>query len=275
MPTPIALTIAGSDPSGGAGIQADLKTFTVMGVYGAAVISALTAQSTQGVAGLMPVPAEFVARQIDCLAADMQPTAVKTGMLHDADTVRAVAAAVRRHDLHPLVVDPVMVATSGDALMRDDLLAALIDELLPLADLLTPNLPEAARLLGRDIATSEAAMIEQARALLALGAKAVVVKGGHADGDEAVDILIDGTGDGAVHRLVSPRVATRNTHGTGCTFSAAIAAALALGASLPAAVQQAKAFVHAALVAGANLDVGKGAGPLDHIAATHVTREHD
>lgn len=261
----IALTIAGSDPSGGAGIQADLKTFTVLGVYGAAVITALTAQSTQGVAGVLAVPPDFVALQIATLAADMEIAAVKTGMLNDAATVRAVTAAITRHKLHPLIVDPVMVATSGDALLRDDAVAAVRDELLPLADLLTPNLSEAARLLGVPVAADEAEMNAQARALLELGCKAVVLKGGHASGPEAVDTFIER--GGSTFRLVLPRVATANTHGTGCAFSAAVAAYLALGEPLGAAVTAAKRFVHAALEAGANRSIGKGAGPIDHLHA--------
>ena len=261
----IALTIAGSDPSGGAGIQADLKTFTALGVYGAAVITALTAQSTQGVAGVLAVPPDFVALQIATLAADMQITAVKTGMLNDAATVRAVAAAITRHKLHPLIVDPVMVATSGDALLKDDAVAAVRDELVPLAELLTPNLPEAARLLGAPLAASEAEMTAQGQALLDLGCKAVVLKGGHASGPEAVDIFMERGGETV--RLVLPRVATLNTHGTGCAFSAAVAAYLAQGEPLGAAVFAAKQFVHAALEAGAKRSIGKGAGPIDHLHA--------
>ena len=260
----IALTIAGSDPSGGAGIQADLKTFTVLGVYGASVITALTAQSTQGVSGIHGVPADFVARQIADVAGDLRIGAVKTGMLNDADTVRAVAEAVRRYNLHPLVVDPVMVATSGDSLMSEGMVAALKEELLPLADLLTPNLPEAARLVEGNVAATTHEMILQARALMALGCKAVVVKGGHAYGREALDILVDSSG---VTHLALPRVETKNTHGTGCTFSAAVAAHLARGESLRGAVGAAKRFVHAALEAGAGLAIGQGSGPVDHLYA--------
>ena len=263
---PVVLTIAGSDPSGGAGIQADLKTFTVLGVYGAAVITALTAQSTQGVAGVQGVPADFVTLQIATLANDMAIAAVKTGMLNDAATVRAVAAAISRHKLHPLIVDPVMVATSGDALLEEDAIAAVRDELLPLADLLTPNLPEAARLLGMPVAADEAQMSAQAQALLDLGCKAVVLKGGHAEGPEAVDIFLERGGQPS--RLVLPRVATRNTHGTGCAFSAAVAAYLALGEPLATAVTAAKRFVHAALEAGAKQRLGEGAGPIDLLHAS-------
>ena len=248
-PTPTALTIAGSDPSGGAGIQADLKTFTVLGVYGAAVVTALTAQSTHGVAGVLAVPASFVTLQIATLAADMRFGAVKTGMLNDGATVHAVAEAVKRHDLHPLIVDPVMVATSGDALLEEAAIATVRAELVPLADLLTPNLAEAARLLDQPVARSEDEMTAQAHALLGLGCKAVALKGGHGAGPESVDIFMETGGEPL--RLALPRIATRNTHGTGCAFSAAVAAYLAQGESLSAAVAAAKRFVHAALQAGA------------------------
>jgi hydroxymethylpyrimidine/phosphomethylpyrimidine kinase len=263
--TPIALTIAGSDPSGGAGIQADLKTFTVLGVYGASVITALTAQSTRGVSGICPVAPDFVAQQLAAVAGDLSVGAVKTGMLNEPDTVRVVAQGLRRHALQPLVVDPVMVATSGDLLMAEGMVAALRDELIPLADLLTPNLPEAARLLERPLATDEAEMTAQAKALLALGCKAVVVKGGHGSGAEAVDIFMERGGQSL--RLALARIDTPNTHGTGCTFSAAVAAYLARGESLSASVAAAKRFVHQALQSGAALGIGHGAGPVDHLHA--------
>jgi hydroxymethylpyrimidine/phosphomethylpyrimidine kinase len=211
------------------------------------------------------VPADFVAQQIAAVAGDMNVGAVKTGMLNDADTVRVVAEAVRRHDLHPLVVDPVMVATSGDSLMAEGMVAALRAELLPLADLATPNLPEAARLLERPVATDEAEMVAQARGLLALGCKAVVVKGGHGTGADAVDIFLEQGGEPV--RLVLLRVDTRNTHGTGCTFSAAVAAGLARGEPMGAAVAAAKRFVHAALESGSGRAIGQGSGPVDHLYA--------
>ena len=260
---PIALTIAGSDPSGGAGIQADLKTFTVLGVYGAAVITALTAQSTRGVAAIHRVPAAFVAQQIDVLADDLSVGATKTGMLHDRATVLATAEAVRRHSLHPLVVDPVMVATSGDVLLEDDAIAAYLSDLIPLADVLTPNLEEAARLTGRPVARDEEQMLEQAQALQGLGCKTVVMKGGHCTGAQATDVFLGV--DGQVLRLTQPRVATPNTHGTGCTFSAAMTASLARGRTMPDAVSDAKAFVHGALMAGRQLHIGHGTGPVDHL----------
>ena len=261
---PIALTVAGSDSSGGAGIQADLKTFTVLGVYGASVLTALTAQNTRGVEGVLPVPADFVAQQFDAVATDLDIGAVKTGMLNNKETVQAVTAALKRHRLRPLVVDPVMVATSGDLLLEPDAIEALRSELLPLADLLTPNLPEAARLLDQPIAQNESEMEAQAHALLALGCRAVVVKGGHGEGADAVDILVQG---GHVTRLALPRIETTNTHGTGCTFSAAVAALLARGEELSAAVSAAKRFVHEALQAGADRPVGQGRGPVDFLHA--------
>lgn len=260
---PIALTIAGSDPSGGAGIQADLKTFTVLGVYGTAVITALTAQSTRGVTGVLGVPPEFVTQQIDTLAADMRPGVVKTGMLGNRATVLAVAEAVRRHALAPLVVDPVMVASSGGVLLEASAIEVLRSELLPLADLLTPNLAEAAALLDRPPAVDEAEIEAQAEALLALGCKAVVMKGGHGTGSESVDILAER--GGAKVRLALPRIATPNTHGTGCTFSAAVTAYLARGETLAAAIAAAKRFVHEALKSGSALAVGAGCGPVDHL----------
>jgi hydroxymethylpyrimidine/phosphomethylpyrimidine kinase len=272
MSTPIALTIAGSDPSGGAGIQADLKTFTVLGVYGTAVITALTAQSTQGVTGILPVAPSFVSRQITTLVEDVRPTATKTGMLNDRATVLAVAAEVQCRDLHPLVVDPVMVATSGDSLIEDAAIAAVRSELLPLADLITPNLDEAARLLGVSQAASEEEMVAQTKALLALGCKAVVLKGGHAIGAEAVDILMARGGE--ILRLALPRIATPHTHGTGCTFSAAVTAHLAQGQSLSVAVAAAKRFVHAALQGGQSLRIGQGSGPIDHLYAVRPHTIH-
>jgi len=270
--TPIALTIAGSDSSGGAGIQADLKTFTALGVYGASVITALTAQNTRGVSAIHPVPAAFVSQQIDAVATDLKVRAVKTGMLNGADVVRAVAESVRRHKLYPLVVDPVMVATSGDVLLQPDAVEAVRTELLPLAAVVTPNLPEAAHLLGCPLARDEAEMEAQALALLAMGPGAVLLKGGHGEGAEAVDILVQR--GGAPLRLAMARIDTPNTHGTGCTLSAAIAARLALGDSLEAAVWEAKRFVHAALVAGVKQKIGCGAGPLDHLHRLRKAREH-
>ena len=261
---PIALTIAGSDSSGGAGIQADLKTFTVHGVYGASVVTAVTAQSTRGVTRVMAVPASMVRAQIDAVAGDLPVAAVKTGMLAEAETVGAVAGAVRSHALSPLVVDPVMIATSGDVLISDDAIVALRRELLPLADLVTPNLPEAARLLVRPLAHDEAEARRQAEALRDLGPTAVLLKGGHGSGPRAVDFLA--TADG-IEAFESERIATPNTHGTGCTLSAAIVANLALGHPLADAVRAAKDFVWRALLAGRHVRIGRGHGPVDHLHA--------
>jgi len=268
---PAALTIAGSDPSGGAGIQADLKTFTVLGIYGASVLTALTAQSTRGVAGILAVPPAFVTLQIATLADDLDIRATKTGMLNDRATVLAVAEAVRRHRLAPLVADPVMVATSGDMLLEPAAVEAVRSELVPLADVLTPNLAEAARLLDRAVATTEAEMEAQAHALLELGCKAVVLKGGHGEGAEAVDILAQR--GGAAVRLSLPRIATRNTHGTGCTFAAALTAYLVRGETVESATRLAKALVHNALQAGARLAVGRGCGPVDLLYAIRPPKD--
>jgi hydroxymethylpyrimidine/phosphomethylpyrimidine kinase len=262
--TPIALTIAGSDSSGGAGIQADLKTFSAFGVYGASVITALTAQNTRGVQGIHPVPAEFVAEQMASVFSDLQVDAIKTGMLADAEVVRAVAHGLRAIPKRPVVVDPVMVATSGDVLLSRDAIAALTSELMPLATLLTPNLAEAACLLDTGPAGSAAEAAEQARALQALGCCAVLVKGGHGTGDVAVDILYDGD---ALHYYERPRLDTPHTHGTGCSLSAAIAASLAQGVALPAAVDRAKTYVWQGLEHGRTLGVGHGSGPIDHLFA--------
>jgi hydroxymethylpyrimidine/phosphomethylpyrimidine kinase len=262
--TPIALTIAGSDSSGGAGIQADLKTFSAFGVYGASVITALTAQNTQGVQAVEAVPAGFVAAQLDSVLSDLAVDAVKTGMLADAGITEAVARALRAARPRPLVVDPVMVATSGDVLLRPEAIGAVRSALIPLATLITPNLAEAAVLLDARKAESEADMRDQARALLGLGCRAVLVKGGHGTGDQAVDVLADASG---VEVCASPRIATPHTHGTGCTLSAAIAALLAQGATLPDAVRRAKAFVWHGLHAGRTLGVGGGRGPVDHLFA--------
>jgi hydroxymethylpyrimidine/phosphomethylpyrimidine kinase len=262
--TAIALTIAGSDSSGGAGIQADLKTFSAFGVYGASVLTALTAQNTRGVQGIHAVPSAFVVAQIDSVLSDLDVGAIKTGMLADAEIVGTVAHRLRAAPPLPLVVDPVMVATSGDVLLKPEAVAAVKTQLAPLATLITPNLPEAAILLGGDPARTEADMVAQARALLALGCRAVLLKGGHGAGDTAVDFLAAG---GEVERLSSPRVDTPHTHGTGCTLSAAVTALLAQGRPLGEAVRRAKAYVWEGLRAGRDLGVGRGHGPVDHLFA--------
>jgi hydroxymethylpyrimidine/phosphomethylpyrimidine kinase len=261
---PIALTIAGSDSSGGAGIQADLKTFSAFGVYGASVITALTAQNTRGVTAVEPIAPGFIAAQMEAVLSDLDVGAIKTGMLANAAIVDTVAARLRQGPALPLVVDPVMVATSGDVLLEPEAIEAIQLRLAPLATLLTPNLPEAARLLGTAPAASDAEAAAQAEALLRLGCRAVLVKGGHGLGDTAVDILCDATG---LERFERPKVDTRHTHGTGCTLSAAIAALLAGGATLREAVGRAKDFVWQGLVEGRTLGVGRGNGPIDHLFA--------
>jgi hydroxymethylpyrimidine/phosphomethylpyrimidine kinase len=266
--TATALSIAGSDSSGGAGIQADLKTFTAFGVYGATAITALTAQNTVGVHGVQAVPPAFVVAQIDAVMSDLAVGAIKTGMLATAAIVEAVAARLAAAPTVPVVVDPVMIATSGDSLLDGDAVAAVRHRLIPRARLITPNIPEAAALLDRPQARDQAEQADQARALLALGCPAVLLKGGHGTGASAVDLLA--TGDGIL-AFVRPRVTTRATHGTGCTLSAAIAALLASGVDLAGAVDRAKSFVWQALVAGRDLEIGVGHGPLDHLYAIRRT----
>jgi hydroxymethylpyrimidine/phosphomethylpyrimidine kinase len=259
------LSIAGTDPSGGAGIQADLKAFSALGVYGTAVITALVAQNTRGVEAIELVSPAFVTRQIDCLLADVRIDAVKIGMLATADIVRAVADALRRHGLTRVVVDPVMVAKSGDRLLREDAVAALREEILPLAELVTPNLPEAADLLGCRPVERFSEMPEIATALLALGPRAVLLKGGHLDDRaESPDLLMTPSGTTILN---APRIATRNTHGTGCTLSAAIAALLPQHTRLEGAVREAKSYLTGALAASDRLSVGSGHGPLHHFHA--------
>ena len=258
--TAIALTIAGSDSGGGAGSQADLKTFSALGVFGASAVTAITAQNTQGVRAVEDVSPAMIAAQIDAVLDDMAVDGVKIGMVSRAETIRTVAGRLAARNLRP-VLDPVMVATSGDRLLQPDAVEALRRELVPLAALVTPNLPEAALLTGTEIAASEAEMTAQAKAIVSLGADAALVKGGHAGGDEAVDILFDGS---QVLRLAAPRIATPNTHGTGCTLSAAIAAGLAKGLALHEAVREAKAYLHGARAAGATLRIGRGSGPVHH-----------
>lgn len=262
--TAIALTIAGSDSGGGAGIQADLKTFSALGVYGASVITALTAQNTLGVQGIHDVPADFVRRQMQSVFEDIPVNAVKIGMLSVPATIEAVADGLAAHFAGPVVFDPVMVAASGDPLLTEAATATLITRLLPRADLLTPNLHEAARLLGQPVAADVPAMEAQGRALLALGPKAVLMKGGHGSGAEAVDVLVAAAG---LRHFRAPRIPSRNSHGTGCTLSSAIAAGLARGLPLEEAVATAKAYVHAAIAAADRLKIGQGHGPTHHFHA--------
>lgn len=257
---PIALTIAGSDSGGGAGIQADLKTFCALGVYGASVITALTAQNTRGVSMVEPASPAMIAAQMDAVFSDLAVRAVKLGMLGDAQAIAVVAEGLTGQAV-PVVLDPVMVAKSGDRLLPADALEALRTLLLPRATLLTPNLPEAADLLGTTPARDEAGMLEQGHALRGLGPQAVLMKGGHSEGPECVDLLIEGTG---VTRLTAPRQHTSNTHGTGCTLSAAIAAGLAQGMALPDAVARAHTWLQGAISAADGLGVGQGIGPVHH-----------
>lgn len=262
--TAIALTIAGSDSSGGAGIQADLKTFSALSVYGASVITALTAQNTRGVQGVFDVPPSFIAAQMDSVFGDLAVDAVKIGMLSAPDIIREVARGLDRHGARNIVLDPVMVAASGDPLLRPEAVATLGSELLPRARVVTPNLPEAARLLNAEPARSEAEMEEQGRAILALGPDAVLMKGGHGEGEESVDLLVSRSG---TQRLAAPRIRTDNSHGTGCTLSSALAAGLARGLSLDDAARQAKRYVTAAIAASDTLEIGSGHGPVHHFHA--------
>lgn len=259
---PIALTIAGSDPSGGAGIQADLKTFAALGVYGASVITALTAQNTAGVSGVFAIPADFIAAQYRSVVSDLSVGAIKTGMLGDVATVEIVASLLAETRAVPVVVDPVMVATSGDVLLKPDAIDAVRHALIPRASLITPNIPEASRLLDCPEAISEDEMRAQAEALMRFGCGAVLLKGGHGGGEDVIDMLFDGKTHASFRRS---RIVTSNTHGTGCTLSAAIAAGLALGQPLNSAVADAKEFVWRALSSGSHMHVGKGRnGPVDH-----------
>jgi hydroxymethylpyrimidine/phosphomethylpyrimidine kinase len=254
-----ALTIAGSDSGGGAGIQADLKTFAAHGVYGMSAITAITAQNTLGVSAVYPIPADIVIAQIEAVAGDIGMDAVKTGMLATAAIVEAVAATIAELDLPNVVVDPVMVAKGGARLLDEDAIEAMKTELLPRARVMTPNAAEAAALLGDNVRTLDQARAA-ARALKAFGAAAVIVKGGHLEGPEAVDVLFDGR---EMIELSAPRIPTTSTHGTGCTFASAIAAQLALGASLHEAARRAKAYLTETIRRAPGL--GGGHGPVQHI----------
>ena len=258
MRTPVALTVAGSDSGGGAGIQADLKTFAALGVHGVCAITALTAQNTLGVRAVHLAPPDMIAAQIAAVAEDFVVGAVKIGMLGGATGAAAVAQAILEHRLAPVVYDPVMAASSGHALAGAGFLEAVRSELLPLVDVLTPNLAEAAALLGVPAASDEAGMERQGRALLALGPRAVLMKGGHLEGD-AVDLLVTAK---ATHRLAEPRIEARNLHGTGCTLSSALAARLVLGDGLVEAAGAAKSFVRKAIERGDDVQFGEGPGPL-------------
>lgn len=256
MKLPVAMTIAGSDSGGGAGIQADLKTFAALGVHGTSAITAITAQNTTGVTDILELPTSLVRAQIDAVVEDMDVQAAKTGMLSSAAIIATVAEAIQRHGIRNLVVDPVMIAKGGAKLLRDDAVSALRELLIPLAAVITPNLPEASVLLDRRIETLDERR-EAARDLVAMGARAAVVKGGHAAG-EATDVFFDGV---RFAELSAPRIETQNTHGSGCVFSAAIAAHLAREASLVDAVREAKVFITRAILN--SLEVGHGHGPVN------------
>lgn len=261
MTVPIAVTIAGSDSGGGAGIQADLKTFSALGVYGASVVTALTAQNTRGVTAIHDVPPRFVAQQIDAVFDDLAPASVKVGMLSQPGVIAAVAEGLERWGQRQVVVDPVMIATSGDRLLAPQAVAVLRDVLIPRALVITPNLPEAAALLQAPLAQNEAEMRRQGEQLLGLGCAAVLIKGGHGGSRESLDLLIERDRQ---TRLAAARLPTLNTHGTGCTLSAALAAGLAKGLDLVAAARAAKNFVTAAIGAADRLGVGHGHGPVHH-----------
>ncbi len=258
---PIVVSIAGSDPSGGAGIQADLKTFSALGAYGGAVMTALTAQNTQGVTGIHNVPADFVALQIDTVFADLRVDAVKIGMISTAEIAHAVAESLRRAGAHDVVLDPVMIAKSGHALLDPSAVAALREELVPLATVITPNLPEAGVLLGGEMPRTLDEMRDAVRALHRLGPAYVYLKGGHLGGEESPDLLYDGR---ATVELSAKRIETTNTHGTGCTLSSAIAALIPQRTDVPTAVEDAKAYLTAAIGASNRLRVGRGHGPVHH-----------
>lgn len=260
-----ALTIAGSDSGGGAGIQADLKTFSALGVFGMSAITALTAQNTRVVTGIFPVTPAFIGEQIDAVMEDIGTDAVKIGMLHSPEVIEVVAAKLEQWQCPNVVLDPVMVSKSGDKLLQDEAVAALKERLLPLASVITPNLPEASVLLGRQIDTQE--KMEAAAADLGnLGAGNVLVKGGHLSSGQSLDLLYESDG-GVITEYPGGRVATRNSHGTGCTLSSAIAAGLARGLDLKNAVDQAKKYITGALTAGAEFRTGSGHGPVHHFFA--------
>ena len=266
--TPIALTIAGSDSGGGAGIQADLKAFSALGTYGCSVITALTAQNTVGVQGIFDTTPEFVRAQIDSVFSDIAVKAVKIGMLSQEPMIRAVAEGLDAHNVELLVLDPVMVATSGDKLLQDNAINTLKECLIPKATVITPNLPEAAVLLNTSIPETMEEMEAMVEPLMALGSRSVLVKGGHLSNEngteESVDLFHDGE---TLHRLSSPRFPTENTHGTGCTLSSAITALLAQGIELTEAVKQAKAYIAQAIAHADELNIGHGHGPVHHFHA--------
>ena len=259
--TPIALTIAGSDSGGGAGIQADLKAFSALGAYGCSVITALTAQNTVGVQGIFDVDPAFIEQQLDSVFSDLDIKAVKVGMLSQPAVINTVAKAVEKHNIKNLVVDPVMVATSGDVLLQQAAIETLKNELLPKASLITPNLHEAAVLLDCEVPETMDQMIDMVEPLLQFGSKGVLLKGGHLSGDKAVDFYHDGE---TLHRLESAWVKTSNTHGTGCTLSSAITALLSRGFTMAEAIPEAKKYIAGAIAHSDQLSIGQGNGPVHH-----------
>jgi hydroxymethylpyrimidine/phosphomethylpyrimidine kinase len=268
MTVPVALTIAGSDSGAGAGIQADLKTFASFGVYGVTVITAITAQNTVGIRAVQEIDADVISAQLDAVAEDFAIASLKTGMLSSAAVIEAVAAGIQRRRLAPVVVDPVMIAKSGDRLLREDAVDALRTKLLPLAAVVTPNIPEAEVLARQPIRTRDD-RLAAARRIMELGAHAVVIKGGHSEDDPIVDLLVDSRG---IHEYRAARIVTTSIHGTGCTFSAAVTAGLATGLDLPQAVAQARDYLSRALAAAPGL--GHGHGPLNHFPSSQAAHAH-
>jgi hydroxymethylpyrimidine/phosphomethylpyrimidine kinase len=266
--SPIVLTIAGSDSGGGAGIQADIKAISATGSYACSVITAITAQNTLGVSAIFPIPLEQVEKQLDAVFTDLNVIAVKVGMLADCDIIKIVAAKIKQYQPAFLVVDPVMVATSGDLLLQESAINILKSELLPLADIITPNLPEGATLIGSEMPNSEEEMIKMVSGLRKLGSKTVLLKGGRLEQDEnSNDLLILPK---QVHHLTAKRVNTRNTHGAGCTLSSAIASYLAQGHDLLRSVQMGKQYISQAIIHADELDIGKGHGPVNHFFNGHA-----
>ncbi|MBU2967027.1 bifunctional hydroxymethylpyrimidine kinase/phosphomethylpyrimidine kinase [Amphritea sp. 2_MG-2023] len=266
--TPIVLTIAGSDSGGGAGIQADIKAISATGSYACSVITAITAQNTLGVSAIFPIPLEHVEKQLDAVFTDLNVVAVKVGMLADCDIIKIVAAKIKQYQPAFLVVDPVMVATSGDLLLQTSAINTLKSELLPLADLITPNLPEGAALINCEVPDNEDSMATMITGLRQLGATAVLLKGGHLELDEnSNDLLILSE---QVHHFAAKRINTRNTHGTGCTLSSAIASYLAQGHELLEAVRLGKQYISQAIAHADELTVGKGHGPVNHFFSGHA-----
>ena len=270
---PTVLTIAGSDPSGGAGIQADLKTFSALGCYGMSAITALTAQNTLGVTGIHSIPPDFVAQQLDTLLQDITPNAIKIGMVHTPQLAVVIADFLLQFPHIPVVLDPVMIATSGDRLIEDATAAAIIQKLFPLATIITPNMDEASLLAGIPV-TSVPDMQAAGKKILSMGSKAVLVKGGHLP-SETLTSLLFASQSHEVTEYTSQKIATKNMHGSGCTLSSAIAAYLALGYALPQAVQKAQDYVHGAILHGADVITGKGHGPLNHFYNPQTLKKHD